>query len=272
MGIRFLRLAYTSAGAINTTLMTVIGEKKDGKSIHILEVLCNLDFFCLVDRPPTVRRIIKKIISHHNFATRLKWLVRAIVLTGFTLFLINFILLGFQRWHPVLSEYAFFSFIVSAVYFLLLGGIIIYLYRVLKRLKKTGYGINPDYFFYNWIQQQLQANGVNTVSDLNKKASYLPKLKLRAVNPQDASTLFVDVTFITSELVTQNKIQFPEMSFLSRLPSFGINLDDSKPDDQKNNASEWSITGYLGRIFNTIRFYYDKDFLLKNRMYEKGIG
>jgi NTE family protein len=25
-------------------------------------------------------------------------------------------------------------------------------------------------------------------------------------------------------------------------------------------------------MFNTIRFYYDKDFLLKNKMYEKGIG
>src|SRR5690606_9988124 len=57
-----------------------------------------------------------------------------------------------------------------------------------------------------------------------------------------------------------------------RLPSFGIDLDDSKPEDKKKNAKEWSILGYAGRIFNTIRFYYDKDFLIKNKVYEKGIG
>jgi NTE family protein len=30
--------------------------------------------------------------------------------------------------------------------------------------------------------------------------------------------------------------------------------------------------GYLGKMFNTIRYYYDKDFLLKNKFFEKGIG
>lgn len=353
MGIRFLRLAGTSAGAINTALMTAIGDKKDEKSTHILEVLSNLDFFCLVDGRPVVRRIIKKFISHHNFTTRLKWFITAIVIIGIILFLVNFIFLGLQDWYPVLTDYAFISFIVSALYFLLMGVIVYNLYRILKRLKNSGYGINPGDYFYDWIKDQLESNGVHTISDLNKKASALPNLKLRSENPQDATTLFGDVTFIASELVTQNKIQFPVMSHLfrekkdidtlhpagfirasmsiplffesyyindipvdskeikdawlntfnetnppstarfvdggilsnfpinifynpkvtvPRLPSFGINLDDSKPDDQKSNASEWSFIGYLGRIFNTIRFYYDKDFLLKNRMYEKGIG
>ena len=57
-----------------------------------------------------------------------------------------------------------------------------------------------------------------------------------------------------------------------RLPSFGIDLDDSKPADKANDAFRWTFMGYLGRMFNTIRDYYDKDFLLKNKMYEKGIG
>ncbi len=34
MGIRFVRLAGTSAGAINTALMTVIGEKKDANLLR----------------------------------------------------------------------------------------------------------------------------------------------------------------------------------------------------------------------------------------------
>ena len=56
------------------------------------------------------------------------------------------------------------------------------------------------------------------------------------------------------------------------MPSFGIDLDDSKPEDTSMHASGWSLSGYFGRMFNTIRYYYDKDFLLKNKVYEKGIG
>lgn len=353
MGIRFLRLAGTSAGAINTALMTVIGEKKDAKSVHILKVLGELNFFNLVDGHSTIRKIIKKFISHHKFTTKVKRWFLFLLMTGVLLFLINFSLLGFYHWNPDLADYAFISFIVSGVYFLSIGIIISFMYRVLKRLKNSGYGINPGNYFYDWIKDQLASNGVKTVSDLNRKASSLPRLSLRAENPEDPSTLFGDVTFISSELVTQNKIQFPEMSYLfrekkdidtlqpagfirasmaiplffesyfikdipcesqeikdawlstmnepdppsaarfvdggilsnfpiniffnpkittPRLPSFGIDLDDSKPDDQKKNARDWTIFGYFGRIFNTIRFYYDKDFLLKNKVYEKGIG
>ena len=57
-----------------------------------------------------------------------------------------------------------------------------------------------------------------------------------------------------------------------RLPSFGIDLDDTRPDEETKHARNWTLTGYFVRMFNTIRFYYDKDFLLKNRVFEKGIG
>jgi NTE family protein len=77
-----------------------------------------------------------------------------------------------------------------------------------------------------------------------------------------------------------------------RLPSFGIDLDDEKDpeeyfgvnsqkntiesknakDDEGKHAESWSIGGYLYRMFNTVRFYYDKDFLIKNEFFKKGIG
>ena len=56
------------------------------------------------------------------------------------------------------------------------------------------------------------------------------------------------------------------------MPSFGIDLDDAQPADKSMHASGWSLAGYFGRMFNTIRYYYDKDFLIKNKVYEKGIG
>lgn len=353
MGIRFLRLAGTSAGAINTALMTVIGKKEDAKSIPILKVICDLNFFNLVDGHPAARWIIKKFITHQDFTAKVKKWFTWIVMIAVLLIAGDFIFLGIEHKIPSLSFFTKLFFILTGFYFLLIGLIIFYCSRLLKRLKNSGYGINPGDFFYDWIKQQLIANGVQTVSDLNAKASALPELHLRIDNPEGVKSLSGDVTFITSELVTQNKIQFPDMCYLfrekanintlqpagfirasmsipvffesymindipctsdeikkawldtmdepdppsnarfvdggmlsnfpinifynpkvitPRLPSFGIDLDDSKPDNTSKNATSWDLLGYFGRMFNTIRYYYDKDFLLKNKVYEKGIG
>lgn len=353
MGIRFVRLAGTSAGAINTALMTVIGEKKDAKSTDILKAICDLNFFNLVDGHPTARWIIKNFITHKNFTDKISRWLRIFFLTGIVLIACNFITLGLHYKFNWASVVAKISFVLTGLYGLLAALLVFYSVRLSKRLKNSGFGINPGNFFYDWIKRLLIANGVIKVSDLNKKASTLPKLYLRSENPETIDTLKGDVTFIASELVTQNKIQFPAMCNLfresseidtlqpagfirasmsipvffesyfinkipntsdevkkawmdtfnepnpptevrfvdggilsnfpinifynpkvlvPRLPSFGIDLDDSKPENKSTNAVNWTFMGYLGRMFNTIRFYYDKDFLLKNKIYEKGIG
>jgi len=353
MGIRFVRLAGTSAGAINTALMTVIGEKKDAKSVPILDAICNLNFFNLVDGHPAARWVIKNFITHEDFTFKVKKLLRGFLFIGIFLLAADFIFLGLQHTIPFLSIVTIIAFVLSGFYILLICLAVFYVSRLLKRLKDSGFGINPGNYFYDWIKAQLKSNGVQTVSQLKAKAAALPKLNLRAENPERIDTLRADVTFIASELVTQNKIQFPAMCNLfreeahidelspagfvrasmaipiffesyfinqipcespeikkawmdtmnepdppsttrfvdggilsnfpinifynpkvlvPRLPSFGIDLDDSKPDEESKNPANWTILGYFGRMFNTIRFYYDKDFLLKNKMYEKGIG
>ncbi|MEO6135272.1 MAG: patatin-like phospholipase family protein [Ginsengibacter sp.] len=353
MNIRFLRLAGTSAGAINTALMTVIGNKEDAKSIPILKAICDLNFFNLVDGHPAARWIIKKFITHNDFSKKVKKWLTAIVVTAIVLLAGDFIFLGFEHKIPYFSVFTKLFFVLTGFYFLIVSLLIFYTSRLLKRLKNSGFGINPGDYFYDWIKAQLISNGVKTVSDLNTKASTLPDLTVRSSNPENASTLKGDVTFIASELVTQNKIQFPDMCYLfrekdkidtlqpagfirasmaipvffesymindipceseeikkawmdtmnepdppsnarfvdggmlsnfpinifynpkvvtPRLPSLGIDLDDSSPEDKTKNAVSWTLLGYFGRMFNTIRYYYDKDFLLKNKVYEKGIG
>jgi len=353
MGVRFLRLAGTSAGAINTALMTVIGKKEDAKSIQILKAICDLNFFNLVDGHPAARWIIKKFITNKDFTIKAKNWAIWIIAIACLLVAGDFIFLGLEHKIPFVSILTKLFFVLTGFYFLLIGLGIFYTDRLFRRLKNTGYGINPGNYFYDWIKQQLISNGVNTVSDLNSKASTLPTLHLRVDNPEGVSSLKGDVTFIASELVTQNKIQFPQMCYLfrekenidslspagfirasmsipvffesyminnipcekdeikkawidvmeefdppstarfvdggmlsnfpinifynpiiiiPRLPSFGIDLDDSKPENKENNATNWSLLGYFGRMFNTIRYYYDKDFLQKNKVYEKGIG
>lgn len=353
MNIRFLRLAGTSAGAINTALMTVIGKKEDPKSLHILKSICDLNFFDLVDGHPMAQKVIKKFITHQHFATKVKKWLMGIVIVAVVLLVGDFAFFGFEKKVPFFSYVTKTFFVLTGFYFLLLTLFIFYCSRLLNRLKNSGFGINPGDYFYDWIKRQLASNGVHTVSDLNKKAATLPKLDLRVSNPESVATLKGDVTFIASELVTQNKIQFPLMCNLfrekdqidtlqpagfirasmaipiffesymindipcknenikeawmktmnepdppsiarfvdggmlsnfpinifynpkvltPRLPSFGIDLDDTRPGNDTKDPTKWTLLGYFGRMFNTIRYYYDKDFLLKNKVFEKGIG
>jgi NTE family protein len=53
-----------------------------------------------------------------------------------------------------------------------------------------------------------------------------------------------------------------------RKPTFGIKLeyeDETAPQDIK------SLTGFAGKLINTMRFFYDRDFILKHDMYQKTV-
>lgn len=354
MGIRFLKQAGTSAGAINTALMTVIGNKQDIKSPRILKAICDLDFFSLVDGHPFARRIIRGFITHGDFIkkTKRKFLL-SLVWLGFLL-MADIILVGLQHTYSGLAFWTGLSFLLTGVTLLVMFAVIVYAFTLLKRLKNAGYGINPGDFFYDWIKKQFQENGVVTVSDLtNKAAADVPGLKLRYEHPKKLAGLEGSVAFIASELSNKNKVQFPEMCDLfrkkedidklqpagfvrasmsiplffesyiindipcrdeeirkvwmerfnqpdppscarfvdggilsnfpidlfylpsvdvPRLPVFGIDLDDYTPGDKGKNAESWSFGGYFSRIFSTIQNHSDKEFLLKNKVYQKGVG
>ena len=354
MGIRFLRLAGTSAGAINTAMMTVIDRKEDAKSEKILKIICDLKFFNLVDGHPAARWLIKMFITNKDFTKKIKtWIFTFIGILAFLL-VSNVALIGLEHAFPKLHYITVFSFVLTGFYLVLSGAVVFYIISLLKRLKNSGFGINPGDYFYDWLKKNMKDYGVETVTDLrNKAAQPVPGIRMREPRMDDVKSLAGDVTFIASELVTQNKIQFPEMCDLfrpesdvdslqpagfvrasmsipvffesyfinnipcdndeiknawitrfemrnpppstrfvdggmlsnfpiniffnpkitiPRLPSFGIDLDDAAPENKSQDALDWSLTGYLGRMFNTIRHYYDKDFLLKNEIFEKGIG
>jgi NTE family protein len=54
-----------------------------------------------------------------------------------------------------------------------------------------------------------------------------------------------------------------------RMPTFGIRLQDGVLDS--NSAADKTFTGYVASMFNTIRFNFDRDFITKNRAYNKGV-
>ena len=116
-----------------------------------------------------------------------------------------------------MSGVAVIFFVFTALFFGVMAFVIYYIYFLMKRLKNSGFGINPGDVFYDWIKNQLASNEVHTVTDLNNKAAApMSGLHLRVPNPEELNGLKGDVTFITSEIVTENKIQFPEMWCLFR--------------------------------------------------------
>ena len=119
MGVRFLRLAGTSAGAINTALMTVIGKKEDAKSIQILKAICDLNFFNLVDGHPVSQWIIKKFITHHDFTIRVKRWLSFILIIACILVAGDLIFLGLEHKISWLSVFTKSFFVLTGFYFLL---------------------------------------------------------------------------------------------------------------------------------------------------------
>jgi len=382
MNIRFVRLAGTSAGAINTALMTVsgatpsptpgsdrkvTGNKKMEKSTSILKAICDLNFFNLVDGHPVARAIIKMFITSADFSKQVTRWINRILFLLVLLPLLDFICLGLQYKLPWVSYFTEAFFIITCFYVTLLIILAAYASYLINRLKTAGFGINPGDYFYDWIKERLKENHVDTVSDLVDVATTpIPGLHLRGQPDNQPIDLHGDVTFIASEIVSENKIEFPKMWNLfrknmndlqpagfvrasmsipiffesyfinnipcaddeiraawqqlnedeppstarfvdggvlsnfplnlffnpnvtvPRLPTFGIDLDDEKDaqevfvkadyeaqtldEDVSKQAATWSFGSYLYRIFNTVRFYYDKDFLIKNNFFKKGIG
>jgi len=352
-GIRFLRLAGTSAGAINTALLVVIGKKEDTKSEKILAYLRGLNFFKFVDGHPFVRWLIKNFITHKQFDQKLRQWFFGLIFILLALTATNFIFLGLRPYFPWAVIAFRVSYILTAVHLALITCIVIYANRLLDSLRTGGHGVNPGKYFYKWMERIMEENGVSTVTQLNAKAATIPVLKVRHPATQNANTLCGDVTFITSEIASQNKIEFPKMCNLfredpdelhpahfvrasmsipiffeshiikdiprksqkikdawmqhfgtdegipkkarfvdggmmsnfpinmfynpkilePRIPSFGIDLDDSVAQvETDDDLLPSNLASYLGGLFNTIRYYYDKDFLIKNNVFKKGIG
>lgn len=352
-GIRFMKMAGTSAGAINTSLIAIQEDKSKEKSDYLIKALSELDMFRLVDGSPFARFLIKSLVKEPDFMSRVGKLLRRAAITLAVLLVAAFVLLGLQHSYQSMGIAAFAVFVLIGLYFLCAGVVGVYIASVLRRLKEAGFGINPGDFFYDWVKLQMLQHEIKTVADLEERAKEVPNLHIRTPRTDTVDGIKGDVVFIASELVTQNKFELPSMARLfrtpdkmhelhpagfvrasmsiplfyesyyvkdipvndagvkqlwattfevsnppetlrfvdggilsnfpinlffnknvrePRLPTFGIDLDDSTPEDKQDVPENWSLGGYLGRMFNTVRFYYDKAFSLKNRVMYKGVG
>ncbi|HYD21000.1 MAG TPA: patatin-like phospholipase family protein, partial [Flavipsychrobacter sp.] len=211
-GIRFVSLAGTSAGAINTAMIAAVGkDKSDKKSLTIIKYLSELNFFDMVDGHPVARTIIKWFIKDKDFSKEVKTWIIGLLASFFGLLLLDVLFLGLTHVSIKWSVVARTSFVLTGVSMLLIICVAGYGNYLLTRLKTAGYGVNPGTFLLEWIKAKMQENDIHSIGDLENKVGTLPPMRKRHPDMETLSTLKGNVTFITAELVTQNKVEFPKM-------------------------------------------------------------
>jgi NTE family protein len=57
-----------------------------------------------------------------------------------------------------------------------------------------------------------------------------------------------------------------------RLPTFGVMLDDEDPPANHATPPRRTFGQYAGALFSTLRYHYDKEFLIKNAAWKRTIG
>lgn len=156
-GIRFLKVAGTSAGAINTMLIAACKTKEEAKSEIIKEILFNWDFADFMDGKPYVRTTIHAILNNKNFLK-----TNAIIATVVMVILIAlpFILSS----ETILA--AKLLFLVPLIPILILFLIVKKFYH---DFKKSNSGLNPGNTFENTMKEVLESFGIKTVAQLNQK-------------------------------------------------------------------------------------------------------
>lgn len=154
-GIRFMRLAGTSAGAINTILLAAIGERNQSKSQRIKEVLLNWNFSEFMDgsaaNTPT-----NKIVQMGDKGKYLGWAIifmLCVTLCYPLLYLFN-IKVSFHA-YTLLFFPGFVLLLLTIAYYFV--------------LRKNNFGINKGDAFSNMLTEVLNKEKAYSIADLNKK-------------------------------------------------------------------------------------------------------
>jgi len=212
MGIRFWRLAGTSAGAINTIFLAAIGNKSEAKSEQVLEYLATTNFLEFADGNKVVSKVLTKLTSNKSYLSNTAFFV-----IGLAVVLV--LAMFFNSIHH--STYLMW-FILGLLF--VMGAIAAYAAYLWKLFKKRQLGMCRGNFFKNWLEVRLAEHGVKSVTDLKQKA-YIKapdnQLKFASDNESlrtgadaDIDSLQSDVTMIACDITTQMKVEFPRMSML----------------------------------------------------------
>ncbi|MBL7780721.1 MAG: patatin-like phospholipase family protein [Saprospiraceae bacterium] len=215
MGIRFMKMAGTSAGAINTMLMTCVGTKEEPKALKVLEHVNKKPLFDFVDGNSTARALVRRLITSKSYFSRLFKLIIASLIA----FVVAVPTLAFSFGKGAYDWLLWLSLAVVA----LSGGFLLYLvvWMLVNRKKfyRSEFGINPGRNFEDWISSILQQYGIWNLNDLRTHIAKVPDggfQLMRKEESEDLSDLNQPVledflSIVTSDLTNRMKVEFPRM-------------------------------------------------------------
>jgi len=225
LGFRFLKLAGTSAGAINTMMLASIEKENypelkesdvDTQSEIIVYEMLNKNLWELVDGSRFGKWIIRMSIYNKR---RLGFLISLLKYSiAFPLMYAVFQLIqNAFSWPLSPAVNSILDVIaVTSVVILILYIIIILIY--LAKFSKAHFGINPGNDFYDWMKSILEKNKIRNTSDLeNLMEKRFAEIKLRDHPDRtglEKTTVMVRpyITIITSDTTNQIKVEFPKMA------------------------------------------------------------
>ncbi len=236
LGIRFVKLAGTSAGAINTMMLAVVdkdnykekeaqmGQPFTCQSELILQEMLDFDLWNLVDGAPVAKKLLNRILKNKTYIKKVLNLLKWLVIIALGALLVLGIGMSFSGLHPTAWEGARWPVFKTLAWtgfggVVLLAAFILWVRYYLGRFIKAGYGINPGDAFYDWMKDILLRNGIKTTADLEQKMadrskglSLSPARLAQQIKDDNAQIDPPYLSIIASDITNQTKVEFPRMT------------------------------------------------------------
>ncbi len=181
LGIRFLRLAGTSAGAINTLFLASMGEKHDPKSPELFDMMMDDNRFNMKSFVDAGSGIVRFMIFS---LSRGMGLISNILISYLALAALALIILPLLSYIGMEMKMAYLIFMAV---FVLMSVIIGVLLSLLHRFR---YGINPGRTFEEFLVTELDKSGITSQELLKKRAEgYMNISPKRFVNTPEGKVL-----------------------------------------------------------------------------------
>ncbi|MCJ7935144.1 MAG: patatin-like phospholipase family protein [Chryseobacterium sp.] len=179
-GIRFLKVAGTSAGAINTMLIAACRTKEEAKSDVIKDILFSWDFADFMDGKTYVKTTLHAMLNNKDF-----FKINAIITAALFIILIS---IPFTAPSETITRAKLMFLIPLVPAIILFFGI----KKLYHNFRKENSGLNPGNVFMDTMKNALDGFGIETVAHLNKK--YIRKehdlnLSYRSGNRQEYYTI-----------------------------------------------------------------------------------
>lgn len=178
-GIRFLKVAGTSAGAINTMLIAACKTKEEPKSELIKDILFSWDFADFMDGKTYVKTTLHGMLNNKDF-----FKINAIIAAILFIILVSIPFAAPSE--TILSAKLMFliPLIPAVILFLCIK-------KLYNNFRKENSGLNPGNVFQNTMKSALDNFGIKTVANLNEKfiqKEYALNLNYRYGNGQEYYT------------------------------------------------------------------------------------